>query len=98
MVAPVSPTRTSATAAVANPKMMKSAKEFESVFLEQSFGHMFAGLSGEGPLGTNGAGGDTWRGMLVQEYARSVSKAGGVGIADAVYRELVRLQESKAHG
>jgi Rod binding domain-containing protein len=36
--------------------------------------------------------------MLVQEYARSVSKAGGVGIADAVYRELVRLQEGKAHG
>jgi len=98
MIAPLSPARTGAPAAVANPKLMKSAKEFESVFLEQSFGHMFSGLSGDGPLGANGAGGDTWRGMLVQEYARSVSKAGGVGIADAVYRELFRLQEGKAHG
>jgi hypothetical protein len=30
--------------------------------------------------------------MLVKEYAGHMAKAGGVGVADSVYRELIRLQ------
>jgi Rod binding domain-containing protein len=33
-----------------------------------------------------------FRPMLVQRYAEAISKAGGVGIADAVMREMLRMQ------
>ena len=55
-----------------------------------------SGLTGEGPLGDEGTGADIWRGMLTQQYAKSVTQAGGVGIASSVYTELMRLQE-KSH-
>jgi len=75
-----------------DPKMWKTAREFEGMFLENMLGHMMSGLSGDGPLGAGGAGGEVWRGMLVKEYAGHMAKAGGVGVADSVYRELIRLQ------
>ena len=75
-----------------NPKMWKTASDFEAMFLENMLGHMTSGLSGDGPLGAEGAGGEVWRGMLVKEYAGHMAKAGGVGVADSVYRELIRLQ------
>lgn len=78
--------------AARDPKMWKTASEFESMFLENMLGHMTSGLSGEGPMGTEGAGAEVWRGMLVKEYAGHMAKAGGVGVADSVYRELIRLQ------
>ena len=91
-----------AYAAVANKlsdrndaKLRKTAQDFEAMFLENAFGQMFSGLKGEGPLGDNGPGADAWRGMLTQEYAKTVAKAGGVGVADAVYRELLRMQEGR---
>ncbi|GGH26505.1 hypothetical protein GCM10007036_34350 [Alsobacter metallidurans] len=76
-----------------DPKMNKTAQDFEAMFLENAFGQMFSGLQGEGPLGGQGAGAEIYRGMLTQEYAKTVSKRGGVGIADSVYRELIRMQE-----
>jgi Rod binding domain-containing protein len=32
--------------------------------------------------------------MLVQQYAESISQAGGVGIADSIVRELLRMQQT----
>lgn len=78
-------------------KMRKTAKEFESVFLEQTFERLAAGSQGDGPLGDSGAGGGVYRSMLVKEYAGEVVKSGGVGIADAVYKQMLKLQEG-AHG
>jgi Rod binding domain-containing protein len=75
-----------------DPKLLKQARDFESLFLETSFGHLTAGLGGDGPLGGGSLAQETWRGMLTQEYARNIVKHGGVGLADAVYRELVKLQ------
>jgi Rod binding domain-containing protein len=31
--------------------------------------------------------------MLVEQYARGVAQAGGVGLADMVVREMMKLQE-----
>ncbi len=33
-----------------------------------------------------------FRPMLVEQYANSIAKAGGVGIADSIIRELQRMQ------
>lgn len=76
-----------------DPSLWKVAQNYESMFLETVFKQMTSGLTGEGPLGTEGDGGEIWRGMLVDEYARKVGTTGGVGIADSVYRELIRIQE-----
>ena len=51
----------------------------------------------EGPLGDNGMGGGVYRSMLAKEYAGTIAKSGGVGIADQVYREILKMQESD-HG
>jgi flagellar protein FlgJ len=72
-----------------------AAQDFESVFLQTMIGQMFSGLGTDGPLGEGEAGG-AWRGMLVEQYATTISKAGGIGIADSVYREILSLQESQS--
>ncbi|AWN41873.1 rod-binding protein [Methylobacterium durans] len=74
-------------------KARKTATEFESMFLEQSLDRLTQSEGTDGPLGENGTGGGVYRSMLTKEYATQVVKSGGVGIADQVYREMMRLQE-----
>jgi flagellar protein FlgJ len=75
-------------------KARKTAQDFESMFLEQTFERLFASGGPDGPLGDNGTGGEVYRSMLVKEYAGNIAKNGGVGIADQVYREILKMQES----
>ena len=37
-----------------------------------------------------------WRSFLSEEYSKSFAKAGGIGIADHVYRSLIAQQEAGA--
>jgi flagellar protein FlgJ len=77
----------------ANRKLQQTAQQFESVFLTNMFEEMFAGIEEqEGPLGA-GPGQSAWRSMLTEEYANTIAKSGGVGIAEHVQRELIALQE-----
>ncbi|MBZ0325199.1 MAG: rod-binding protein [Alphaproteobacteria bacterium] len=70
----------------------RTAEEFEAVFLAQMLEYMVAGLDTAGPFG-GGHGEEVFRSLLTQEYGRSMARAGGVGFADAVQREILRLQE-----
>jgi Rod binding domain-containing protein len=74
-------------------KARSTAQDFEAVFLGSMFGQMFAG-TGEGPF-SGGQAAKTWRSFLTDEYAKNFAKAGGVGIADAVYKELIAQQEAR---
>lgn len=76
-------------------KARAAAQDFEAVFLNSMFQHMFTGISGDGPFGGNGAVG-VWRSMLTDEYSKSFAKAGGIGIADQVYRTLIAQQEARS--
>ncbi|MBK8908778.1 MAG: rod-binding protein [Rhodospirillales bacterium] len=69
-----------------------TAREFEAVFLGQMLQPMFAGVGAEEPFG-GGMAEDMWQTMLADEYGKAVSKSGGIGIADAVVREILRTQE-----
>jgi peptidoglycan hydrolase FlgJ len=73
-------------------KARAAAEDFESVFLQTMIGEMFQGLGKDGPLGEGEAGG-AWRSMLVQEYAGTIAKSGGIGLADSVYRDILAIQE-----
>lgn len=84
--AALSPAKTRAKAA---------AQSFEAVFLNSMFEHMFTGIDGEGPFGGNGAT-KVWRSFLTDAYAKNFTKAGGIGIADQVYRSLIGAQEARS--
>ena len=71
-----------------------AAVEFEQFFIAQMLEHMFAGVPTDGPFG-GGNGESIFRSLLNTEYAKLIGRAGGVGIADTVYREILRLQESE---
>jgi Rod binding domain-containing protein len=75
-------------------KAKATAQDFEAVFLNQMFQQMFTGINGEGPFG-GGPGVGVWRSFLTDEYAKSFAKAGGVGIGDQVYRELIARQSAQ---
>lgn len=69
-----------------------AAEEFESVFLNNMLQSMFTSLEDGGVWGS-GNGAEAWQGLLVDEYAKTITEAGGIGLADSVERELLALQE-----
>jgi peptidoglycan hydrolase FlgJ len=78
-----------------NKKAYASAQDFEAVFLSSMFQQMYAGVNGDGPFG-GGPGVGVWRSFLTDQYAKSIAKAGGVGIAKDVYRTLLQHQAARA--
>ena len=73
----------------------KAAEEFEAVFLSQMLAPMFETLESDTLFG-GGPGEDIYRSMMVEEYGKAIARSGGVGIADAVARELLSIQEAAA--
>jgi Rod binding domain-containing protein len=67
------------------------ANDFEALFLQQMLSAMRQGLAEDGPLGgPDGAFGS----LLVAEQAKLISRAGGIGVADQILGELLKLQET----
>ena len=79
-------------AAVATARMRETAEAFEASFLSQMLKPMFEGLSTEAPFGGGEAEG-TWRGFLVDAMAKQAVRGGGIGLADQVVAEMLRMQE-----
>ena len=77
---------------VSRDDMKKAAKDFEAFFLSQMLESMFAGVRTDGVFGGGPAEG-IYRSLMLQQYGRMISDAGGVGIADSVFREILTLQE-----
>jgi Rod binding domain-containing protein len=86
--------KATAAAPAATDKVAKAkaaGEDFEAVFLNSMFQQMFSGV-GQGPF-SGGPGAQIWRSFLTDEYSKSFVKAGGVGIAPVVQRELLAQQE-----
>lgn len=75
-------------------KARAQAQDFEAVFLNTMMQSMFTGIGNDGPMGNSPSTG-VWRSFLVDEYAKSFAKAGGVGLADQVYATLLGQQEAR---
>lgn len=71
-----------------------AAENFEAMFLAQMLTPMFETLETDGPFG-GGSAERIYQTFMVQEYGKIVARAGGVGIADRVAGELLKLQEIK---
>jgi peptidoglycan hydrolase FlgJ len=76
----------------ATTKAKKTATDFEKMFLENSLDKMTQSEGTDGPLGENGTGGGVYRSMLTKEYANKIVQSGGVGIADSVFSEMMKMQ------
>lgn len=70
----------------------KTAVEFEAMFLTQMVEQMFSGIKTDGYFG-GGQGEKMFRSMLSQEYGQEMAKSGGIGIADMVQKEILKMQE-----
>ncbi|MCH7796426.1 MAG: rod-binding protein [Proteobacteria bacterium] len=77
---------------LADDQVRRAAEEFEAVFISQMLAPMFEGLETDELFG-GGPGEDIYRSILVEEYGKAIARSGGIGIADAVQREILRLQE-----
>lgn len=73
-------------------KLRETAQEFEAVFLSQMMKPMFEGIQADDMFG-GGQAEDMYRSLMMDEYGKSIAKSGGIGIADNVMREMLRMQE-----
>lgn len=86
------PTGTPDPQAAFKRQAREKAQEFEAVFLTLFIEQMHSGIETDAPFG-GGSAEKTYRSLLSQEYAGNIARSGGVGIADAVYREILKTQE-----
>ena len=84
--------RSEAGAPTSAAKARHAAEEFEAVYLSLMFQSMFTDIGEGGPF-SGGPGEKIYRSHLYEELGRTFARTGGVGIADAVYREIMRYQE-----
>lgn len=78
-------------------RMRETAESFEASFLAQMLKPMFEGLSTDGPFG-GGEAESTWRGFMIEAMAKQTVKAGGIGLADTVVAEMIRMQAQPPAG
>ena len=73
-------------------KFDKVFKDYEAVYLSQMLSHMYAGVEVD-PMFGGGAGEETMRSLLINEYGKKMSEAGGVGLAEAMKKQMLLAQE-----
>jgi peptidoglycan hydrolase FlgJ len=72
----------------------KTSKDFERMALSQMLAMMETDTDMSDTMFGGGAAERAFKPFLTEEYARGYSETGGIGIAAAVKREMLRLQEA----
>ena len=72
----------------------KTAKDFEAFFITQMLENMFKEVPIDNCFG-GGQAENVWRSMMLQQYGRAIADHGGIGIADMVSREMLKVQEAR---
>lgn len=73
-------------------KMRETAEQFEASFISQMLKPMFEGVKTDGPFG-GGDAEETWRSFMIEAMAKQTVKAGGIGLADQVVAQMLKMQE-----
>ena len=68
-----------------------TAQAFEAQFIAQMLQPMFEGISSEPPFG-GGSSEQAFRSFLMDAIGQQVSKSGGIGVAQSVQREMMKMQ------
>ena len=88
-------TAASPTSTADRERMRQTAEEFEATFLSQMMKPMFEGLKTDGPFGGGEAEGQ-WRSFMLDAMAKKTVAAGGIGLADTVMAEMIKMQSEPA--
>ena len=88
----VAPTPPVPAAPVASARKRETGEAFEASFLAQMMKPMFEGISTEAPFG-GGEAESTWRSFMIEAMAKQTVKAGGIGLADQVGAQMLKMQE-----
>ena len=75
-------------------KTWRAAQDFEAMTLGQLLQPMFDANDQSNGLFGGGSGEEAWRPMLVNEMARKISSAGGLGLAGPIFAQMLRAQET----
>lgn len=68
-------------------RLRETCQEFESVFLNMMLQTMRKTIP-DGGLVEKSQATETFESMLDEEYAKSLSKSGGIGLADVLYKQM----------
>ena len=71
-----------------------TAQKFEATFLSSLLQEMFEGTEVSAPFG-GGPGETMFRSVLTEAMAKQIARAGGVGLAASVEREMLKMQGLK---
>ena len=71
-------------------QIAKASKDFESSFLSIMLSQMFEGVGGGEFSG--GQGEEMFKSFLMDAFSKQMTNTGGVGLSDAVQREMLKLQ------
>ncbi len=81
----------------ARARIDQTASEFEAVFISQMLEHSFEGVSSNPMSGEDESKGafadDTFRSMMISEYGKLMSRAGGIGLAQSIKQSMLSMQE-----
>ena len=80
-----------ATDAARRLRIHDTAQKFEASFLSVMLQQAFEGVNAEGPFG-GGPGETMFKSFLTEAMAKQTTRAGGVGIAAHVEREMLKMQ------
>ena len=70
----------------------EAAKDFEAVFLTEMMRPMFDSIKPD-PMFGGGKSEEVFKNMLVDEYGKAMVDAGGIGLAEHIKAEMIRIQE-----
>jgi peptidoglycan hydrolase FlgJ len=76
-------------------KTRQAAQDFEAMALGEMLQPMFKTVDTSKGLFGGGQGEAIWKPMMVDEMAKTIAKNGGIGLADSVMKEMLRMQETK---
>jgi peptidoglycan hydrolase FlgJ len=75
-------------------KLHKQAVELEGVFLNTLMKEMFSSIDTSEESFGGGFAEETWRGMQAEQFAAALAEKGGIGLADNLMSDLLRMQEA----
>ena len=76
-----------------DPKIWKTATDFESMAVGEMLQPMFDTIDTSKGFFGGGVGESSFRPMLTTEMSKQIEKSGGLGLAPAVYHQMLEMQE-----
>ncbi|MES2725012.1 MAG: rod-binding protein [Pseudomonadota bacterium] len=90
-VTPPAPAPMSVAELAKRGQIAKTAKDFEGSFLTVMLGQMMKDVKVSEPFG-GGQGEEMFKSFMNEAMAKQVVKTGGIGVADIVAKEMLKLQ------